>query len=949
MSTSKPRSFITLLLLLAMFVQGLPIYDHYLSDRGQVVAFWPWKSTPSEKFGLRPVQDAIQLLIDDRYKNSTRMMGVHNSPGATVLTPYQQKPTVPAAPILHPSASRIPHASMPVQTEHVSHSKTPIIVGAVLGVLLAVFAFVASARCIVRRCRSESPINLGTPQPAEKFVDHFQDPPKSKSIFEFKFKPSASNENARPNRLSNESWVTHEISPHSTFKRSTPPPPLPQILDFRSYAFPGERRLVPVTTPVCTPSDVTVFGSRLELAAEKEKEEHWDETNGHGQGEQPHFIRPGDVYVPLVRVPSPAYVSPFSPSLPMSASPPFRHSPTFSPTPSTETLIHTSPTSANADTIADLRPSGNRLSRLLASSFRDTRETSFRTYSFFSHTSTISTQRNGNIHGATSTIAPGINTPKPAMANTRHPVCATAAHPTGAVRPHIRQSGSTTNSLYARAPGSVSVPSSLRAGGTRSRTSFYGADGTSSERFSLALGNSVSSGLAFGFGFGTSATGRGYTPLCESEEREGMRNMGQMTERGWEITKDRDRDTMTTITTQDTTSTSHYLSRAAVYALLYGQSHIQAPSVATSTTVSPSPSIATYVPPSSSTAASLIATATPSASMEAATPLGLKVRLSDASEHELFRGREKERERRRERAQEQLAKEKEKGNSTQGKKENLQGRERRWKPPGSPSSPSSISRIPRSISVSPSRSPSPPIPYPSTSLSQPKSVYTSMSSRLPHANARPWTQTQTRAHAQTSPKPSIYHSPTSPRADSTGGLLFRERAATLSRVTVVHRNAGTGREHHHHGRPQRDALPYAPIVASPPPSPSLSSSCVAARDIMHDLRPSSPTRKNSRKGRGRGRGIDRPPSTHSRTKSAPGAWVPLTRSQQHSQSQRQAYFRSHVHLHARRRDVSGCPPSHGGEQGTEGDEDYEYEASFSDASDEGRKTRYGLRDSETMS
>ncbi|KIJ16310.1 hypothetical protein PAXINDRAFT_98794 [Paxillus involutus ATCC 200175] len=214
------------------------------------------------------------------------------------------KPTVPATPHPRPSASRIPHASMPLQTEHASHSKTPIIVGAVLGVLLAVLAFVATARCIVRRLRSDSPITLGTPQPAEKFVDHFQDPPRSKSIFEFKFKPSASNENVRPNRLSNESWVTRETSPHSTLKRSTPPPPLPQILgrqdlDFRSYGFPGKRRLVPVTTPVCTPSDVTVFGSRVELATEKGKEEHGGDANGHGQGEQRHFIRPGEIYVPL--------------------------------------------------------------------------------------------------------------------------------------------------------------------------------------------------------------------------------------------------------------------------------------------------------------------------------------------------------------------------------------------------------------------------------------------------------------------------------------------------------------------------------------------------------------------------------------------------------------------------------------------------------------------------
>ncbi|KIJ16309.1 hypothetical protein PAXINDRAFT_98793 [Paxillus involutus ATCC 200175] len=223
-----------------------------------------------------------------------------------------------------------------------------------------------------------------------------------------------------------------------------------------------------------------------------------------------------------------------------------------------------------------------------------------------------------------------------------------------------------------------------------------------------------------------------------------------------------------------------------------------------------------------------------------------------------------------------------------------------------------------------------------------------MSSRPPHGHAR--VQTQNRARAQTSPKLSIYHSPTNPRADSTARLLFRERAATVSRVTVAHRNARTGREYHHHGRPHRAVSPYTSIVASPPPSPSLSS----IRDVMPDLGPSAPTRKDGREGCGRGSGIDRPPSTHGRTKSAPGAWVPLMRSHRHSQSQfqphSQAHFRPHVHLHARRRDVSGCPLSHGGEQGTEGEDDeyYEDEASFSDTSDERRRTRYGLRDSETV-
>ncbi|KAF9224740.1 hypothetical protein BS17DRAFT_766124 [Gyrodon lividus] len=903
-----------------------------------VVAFWPWQSTPFEKFGLRPVQEAIQLIIDDEYGNgasaSTKMVEIHNSPGVDVLAPYQPKPTIPAAPPPRPSAPRISHASMPVPTEHGSHRKTPVIIGTVLGVLLALLAFTATARCIVRRRRPGSPFTLGTSHPTEKLVNPFQDPSKSESKFQCIFKPSLSNKKPKPNRLSDESWVTRETPPPSTLTRSTctPPPPVPQIpvrhdLELRKYAFPREKRLLPITTPVCMPSDVTVFDSGAELAGEEGKK-------GHAQGEQPRFVSPGEIYVLSVRVPSPAYASPFSSSSSTPPSPSFTHSPTLSPAPSTEVLVHISPTSANADMIMNLGPSGTRLSRLLASSFRDTHRTSLRTHSSLSHTSMNAIHANQTANSTATSIT------NHATTNVRPPTRPTVAHLMRTARSYTqRNPENTTNSLYARATGSMQ--SSLRFSGAPSRSSLYGAEGLSSVR----------SGLAFAFG--TSARGSGYIPLCERDGVEGGRNVGRGMEKGGSG-RDRDRDTMTTITTQDTTSTMPYLSRAGVYASLHGQSHVHAPSTTASMTISPSPSMVTRVSPSPSVAASLIVPVTPSASVSSVTgpnkgvgtpmgtPLGLKVRVSDASEHELYRERERERERRRRRARERLGREGDNGKEREN--DNLKSRERGWKPPGSPSSSSismrSLSRtVSPSLSPSPSSSPSPPpsaSPSPSSSPcvspSRQKPISPSMLSRpIPHSRSKD--PAQTRARAQMSPKLSIYRSPTDSSTDSPVRVIFRQRAATVSRVTVVHRNVDIGQENdlHHRG---------VSTTASHPTSPSPSSFGMIAKDV--DTSPSAPQAAHEHglrglgRGHGRGSGYDRPLSTHGRTKSAPGVWV---RSQVHSRS----------HVYARLQDVPASPPSHSGEDSEiEGDENEDAESFFSDAAGQRRRARYALRDSESV-
>ena len=195
--------------------------------------------------------------------------------------------TIQPPPTPHPSPSQHPHASLPV-----SHrSQTPAILGAVI--VLALVAFALTARYLVRRRRVTG--------------DPFKDPPKSK-FTAFRLRSST----AAKKRLSDESWVSPALgSPESQDLESGRP----------------QRKLVPVTTPVCTPTD-TEFGSRLDSDSV--------------------------IPVPPVRVPSPVYFSPFSPS------PSITSSSSLSPTPSSEPLGTPTPNPA-------------RLSRLLSSTFRPTR------------------------------------------------------------------------------------------------------------------------------------------------------------------------------------------------------------------------------------------------------------------------------------------------------------------------------------------------------------------------------------------------------------------------------------------------------------------------------------------------------------------------------------------------------------------------------------------------
>ena len=226
--------------------------------------------------------------------SATPVVYIPDSPLADILTPYQHPPTP------HPSPSQHLHATLPVA----HRSQTPAILGTVIGVLIALVALAI----IVRGRR-------GT-------TDPFMDPPKH-TFSPFCIRRTTPSKK----RLSDESWVS-PILPAP----GSPSSPLSQDLELRQYTVP-QRKLVPITTPVCTPSD-TEFGPRLEFAS----------------GDPDSVI-----HVPLVRVPSPVYIPPFSPSPSLSPS-----SSSLSPAPSTEPL--TSPPSNSA-----------RLSCLLSSTFRDTR------------------------------------------------------------------------------------------------------------------------------------------------------------------------------------------------------------------------------------------------------------------------------------------------------------------------------------------------------------------------------------------------------------------------------------------------------------------------------------------------------------------------------------------------------------------------------------------------
>ena len=328
---SRLHSFITLLWLV-LYSLGRPVAD---DDDGDDDC---WSDSPQEVA-------------------STTSAHVPDSPSAAILAPYERPPTP------HPSPSQYPHATLPV-----SHrSQTPAVLGTVFGIAIALVALSLAARYVIRRRRLAA--------------DPFKDPSKPR-FTAFRFRPRST---ASKKRLSDESWVSPALP-----ALASPGSPLSQDLGLRRYTSP-RRKLVPVTTPVCTPTD-SEFGCRLEC------------SNGDPS------LTPGSVVaVPPVRVPSPVYISPFSPSPSLSSS-----SSSLSPTPSTEPLTSPSPNAA-------------RLSRLLSSTFRDTRVAE-----------------------------------SPARPTTAHLI-----HTARSYAHAYRPSSATTTSLY------TPPTPSARASGTRSRTSFY--------------------------------------------------------------------------------------------------------------------------------------------------------------------------------------------------------------------------------------------------------------------------------------------------------------------------------------------------------------------------------------------------------------------------------------------------------------------------------------------
>ena len=374
---------------------------------------------------------------------------VPDSPSAAILAPYEHPPTP------HPSPSQHPHATVPVS--HASHTRD--ILGAVLGIAIALAAIGFAVRYVIRRRRVAD--------------DPFRDPPKPR-FTAFRFRPKFAK------RLSDESWVSPTLP-----NVGSPESPLTRDFELRRSSCP-QRRLVPVTTPVCTPTD-SEFGARLD----------------------------DPVPVPPVRVPSPVYFSPFSPSPSISSSPS-----SLSPAPSTEPLAPSSPNLA-------------RLSRLLSSTFRDSRVLD-----------------------------------SPARPTTAH-LLQTARSYAHAYRP----SSTTSTSLY--------TPPTHRPAGTHSRTGFYPGPGDDHTR--------------------------------------------------WE----RVRDTFSTVTTSDTTCTVPHLLRAATDHQPFASPFADPDPGATNQHLVASPSDVSQ----SSKQASV----------------GLKLRLSDASEHAHYRLRERERERKRRRERERTS------------------------------------------------------------------------------------------------------------------------------------------------------------------------------------------------------------------------------------------------------------------------------------------------------
>lgn len=338
---SRLHSFITFVWFVIYSV-GMPLADDDDDNDGDDDGCWSDSESP------QPVQHMVV---------STTPVHVLDSPSGVVRAPYEHPPTP------HPSPSQHPHATLPV-----SHrSQTPAIVGTAFGILIALVAFFFTTRYVIRRRRFAT--------------DPFRDPPKPRFTV-FRFRPRST---GSKKRLSDESWVS-PILP----VLGSPESPLSQDLELSRYTIP-RRKLVPVTTPVCTPTD-TEFGSRLEF------------DNG-----DPNSILGSVVVVPPVRMPSPVYISPFSPSPSLSS-----ESSSLSPTPSTEPL-----------TLPSLDPA--RLSRLLSSTFGVTR----------------------------------------AAESPTRPTTAHLIHTARSYAHAYRPSSATTTSLY------TPPTPSARVSGTRSRTSFY--------------------------------------------------------------------------------------------------------------------------------------------------------------------------------------------------------------------------------------------------------------------------------------------------------------------------------------------------------------------------------------------------------------------------------------------------------------------------------------------
>ncbi|KAH7882925.1 hypothetical protein F5I97DRAFT_1930541 [Phlebopus sp. FC_14] len=330
---STTRSFI--FFALSFSVSAAPLLPDTSQQRPHIVPFWPWPSPYSDTYGLLPVRQAIQLLIDTEQGVSTHS-DVLSSPAADILAPYEHAPSL--TPIPHANTTLAPHATHPASSHQ--RSRATLIVGTVFGAILALFMLWFFARVFMRKRSSFSLSNESDTHITEPFHE-----PHSKG-----------------NRFSDESWL--QSSPQPTLKLETTACPVlacpPRSLDLqlRTFTFPGTK-LIPVTTP--TSASTTVFSSSTELRSN----ETGEQTHSDSETESP-------LQSPMCSIglfPSPFPIPPNSP--PPS---PLQTSPDPSPTNSEagKPLILSSPRD-NLDL-----PAPSRLSRLLASSFYDDHTSSFR-------------------------------------------------------------------------------------------------------------------------------------------------------------------------------------------------------------------------------------------------------------------------------------------------------------------------------------------------------------------------------------------------------------------------------------------------------------------------------------------------------------------------------------------------------------------------------------------